>query len=361
MFERKLLALGVALSCAYAPLSVHAASDAELNRLRAEFDQKLAAIQAETGWKPHVVDFDAVAAGAVSVFGLDPLMRLSFQFNEASAVRSPTVDFRNIRLTKRFGRRIDRAPWDRLALTMSDVAGADTHGAMFWRPRHNTTTFDAVGLAAPTLVGTATAAAIAATNAHTYHNRLDILQPVAATNAIAGFYGAERVVSIGGAAQGAGGFRFVGRWGPATGVSNPTHRAFFGLSTALVAPTDVEPSTQINVAGMGWDAADANVQFMYNDGTGACVKIDLGAAFPVPTADRTDMYELRMVSPSGTVQELTYQVRNLTTNATAVGTIATGLPGTTTLLCPRGWLSAGGTSSVQGIAVGLVHLSPPAS
>lgn len=40
-----------------------------------------------------------------------------------------------------------------------------------------------------------------------------------------------------------------------------------GFDAAVTAPTDVQPSTILNIIGMGWDAADANIQIMHNDGS----------------------------------------------------------------------------------------------
>jgi len=127
-------------------------------------------------------------------------------------------------------------------------------------------------------------------------------------------------------------------------------RAFVGMANTTAAPTDVEPSTITNIIGMGWDAADANVQIMHR-GTGAVTKINLGASFPVPTADRTAVYELALFSQPGTTQVVNYEVTDLVSGAVATGTITTNLPTTSTLLAPRGWMSVGGTSSVIGIAL----------
>jgi hypothetical protein len=120
----------------------------------------------------------------------------------------------------------------------------------------------------------------------------------------------------------------------------------------------VEPSSQVSNVFMGWDAADTNVQMMTNDATGTCTKVDLGAAFPVPTADRTALYELSMFSPKGTTQSLAWMVTDLVSGASATGTFATDLPAATTLLSPRAWMSVGGTSSVIGIGVASLMFDP---
>ncbi len=208
-----------------------------------------------------------------------------------------------------------------------------TNAVSKWQPAGNSTTITAVGDAGLTATGTATAANVATTNRHTYMKRLEHLVTVAATTAVAGFRGAAAKWGVGGAAAGDGGFHFICRFGPATGVGTTTHRLFVGMSNATAAPTDVEPSSIANMVGVGYDAADTNMQIMHR-GAGAVTKIDLGASFPVPTADRTKVYELVMFSKPGTTQEVGYEVTDLATGAVASGTITTNLPTTATLLAP---------------------------
>jgi hypothetical protein len=219
-----------------------------------------------------------------------------------------------------------------------------------WQAAGNSTTISAIGAAALTATGTATASNVATTNLHTMMRRLDYLVTTAAATAVAGFRSAFAQYLVGGPAAEQGGFYFACRWGPATGVATTTNRAFVGMGNSTAAPTDVEPSSIANIIGMGWDAADANVQFMYR-GAGAVTKVDLGASFPVPTADRAKVYELTMFSPPGTTQTLYYEVRELGTSNVATSTITTNLPSASTFLAPRGWMSVGGTSSVIGIAL----------
>lgn len=218
-----------------------------------------------------------------------------------------------------------------------------------WVPLGNTATHSSIGAAGLTATGAAATANVATTNIHTYQKRVDYLITTAATTAIAGFRGASALWTIGGPSAGLGGFTMVFRWGPATGVATATNRAFVGMASSVAAPTDVEPSTITNMCGMGWDAADANIQFMYR-GAGAVTKVDLGASFPVPTTDRTKAYEITLFSPPGTTQSLSYEITDLGTGAVATGTVTTNLPTATTLLAPRGWMSVGGTSSVIGIS-----------
>jgi hypothetical protein len=246
----------------------------------------------------------------------------------------------------------------RMMTTQMGPSGLDTslqpHNATNaiskWVAAGNSTTIVADGAAALIITGTATAANVATTNRHTYMKRIEALVTVAATTAVAGWRGAAALFGVGGAAAGDGGFHFICRFGPATGVATTTHRLFVGMANTTAAPTDVEPSTITNIVGVGYDAADTNMQIMHR-GTGAITKIDLGASFPVPTADRTKVYELVLFSKPGTTQEVGYEVTDLATGAVASGTITTNMPTTATLLAPRLWMSVGGTSSVIGIAL----------
>ena len=210
-----------------------------------------------------------------------------------------------------------------------------------------------------TNVGTLTAATPAIVNLHRMQPRLDLLVTAATATAIAGWRpngAASRFLRVGRDANAPGGFLVRQMWGPATGVSNATHRGFCGLADWSAAPTDVEPSARLNIIGMGWDAADANIQIMHNSGSGAATKIDLGADFPVPTADRNEVYEIQLYSPNELTQSVTYRViRYNTTDKTiaaeATGTITTNLPAVSQLLGCVGAMSVGGTSSVVGVAL----------
>lgn len=207
--------------------------------------------------------------------------------------------------------------------------------------------------------GTATSAGSVITNLHTMKSRLDVLVTTASTTAIAALRpngSGARPVRVGKDANAPGGFlaRFV--WGPATGVSNTSNRAFCGLDGDANVPTDVENSAKVTgLVGMGWDSADANIQIMHNDLSGAATKIDLGSGFPVPTTDRSEVYELQLFSPNSLTQSVSYRVirydkTDNTIAAEATGTITTNLPPVGTLLAPALRMSVGGVSSVVGVS-----------
>ena len=227
------------------------------------------------------------------------------------------------------------------------------NGVKFWSAAGNSTTITAVGAAALTATGTATAVNVATTNRYTQMRGLEYLVTVAATNAVAGFRDAVAQYWLGNT-SGSGGFHFVCRFGPATGVATATHRLFVGLTSGTGAPTDVEPSSLTNMFGVGYDAADANIQFFNNDGSGTATKTSLGIA--VPTADRTSVYELAMyAAPNSTT--IYYTFKDLASGGSTVsGSVNTDIPAVNTLLAARGWMSVGGSSSVIGIALKSLYL-----
>ncbi len=210
------------------------------------------------------------------------------------------------------------------------------------------TTATAIGTTV-TATGTTTAATPAVTSIAAQQAKVEYLVTTAAAAAVAGF----RLGSLSawrGNGAGLGGFRLRCRWGNATGAATATNRAFVGLLNSTAAPTDVEPSTLLNMIGMGWDAADANIQLMSNDGTGVASKIDLGASFPVPATDRSAVYDMELAcEPNGV--SISYKITNVVTGAVAQGTDSVDLPASTSMLAPRGWISVGGTSSVIGFAL----------
>lgn len=225
----------------------------------------------------------------------------------------------------------------------------DEFRRFFVMPRHGATTLDGVGGTMST-TGTATAATWDTTNAHTRMTRVDYLVTTAATTAVAGVRcsnpGAIYTRTSG---SGYGGFRISIIAGPATGVATTTMRFFVGVANSTAAPTDVQPSSLVSMIGLGWDSADATVQIMCNDATGTAIKTDTG--WTVPTADRTAMYRVELwCNPDAS--GVSYSVTDMAAGATLTGTLTTDIPSGTTGLTPRAYASAGGTSSVIGLAFG---------
>lgn len=199
--------------------------------------------------------------------------------------------------------------------------------------------------------GTATAATTTTGSRRARMRRIEYLVTTAATTAVAYWRINSAQVSINGGNAWEGGFRAVMHGGPSTGCTNASHRFFMGVSDTI-APTDAEPSSILRTAGIGYDAADTQVQFMTNDNSGTATKIALGASFPKPNADRAFTYRLRLYAPPGTTRRLYYEVTYLETGAVATGVVTTDLPAVGDMLGPVIYSSVGGVSAVTGIAVG---------
>lgn len=240
-----------------------------------------------------------------------------------------------------------------LDAAVQDLQTSMAEGNIAWWVSATGTGLSVWGWPAATILGTITAATTTAGSRRGRIKRVEYLVTVAATTAVAGWRINSAQYTIGGSSSWEGGFRAVMHSGPSTGVTNASHRYFMGVSQAI-ASTDVNPSTLVIMAGIGYDAADTQLQFMTNDATGAATKIALGASFPKPNADRAFTYRLRLYSPPGTTQSLSYEVTYLETGAVATGTVTTDLPATTALLAPMIYSSVGGVSAVTGVAVGSI-------
>lgn len=239
----------------------------------------------------------------------------------------------------------------RLLPAVEGPSGLDTtlqphlgrNGFSMWTPVFGATTISALGNAALTATGTATLAAYAVTSLHTRCRRVDFLVTTAATTAVAGYRlgtATNRMLE---------GFHHVARVCPATGVTGLATRRFFcGMAGATAAPTDVQPSSQTNILGVGYDAADTNWQVFVNDGTGTATKTDTGITRP--SADRQSVYAVNIfVPPGGTTA--TVQLIDEGTGQVFETTATTDIPATTQTMAPRAYASVGGTSSVVGVTL----------
>ncbi len=212
------------------------------------------------------------------------------------------------------------------------------------------TTVTNIGMS-PATAGTATGLNVGNGTRLARMKRIGYRVTTAATTAVASWRNNASQLTIGGGNAWEGGFWGVMHGGPDTGCTNASHRFFMGLGDTS-APTDVNPSTLLRIVGIGYDAADTQVQFMRNDGTGAATKVALGANFPKPNADGTFAYRLRLYTPPGTTQSLSYEVENLGNGAIASGTVTTDLPAITDFITPKLYTSVGGVSAVTGVMLG---------
>lgn len=216
----------------------------------------------------------------------------------------------------------------------------------------NATTLVSFGAAAPSATGTATARNVATTNAFTWMRRLGYVS-AATAGSTAGIRSTILQFGTGNGAR-LGGFHFVVRFGISDAAIVAGARTMVGLTATTTAFANAEPSTFLNLIGMGHDSTDTNFQIMYNDGAGAATKVDLGASFPKGTTN-TDMYELSLYcAPNGTT--IYYQAVNLTSNASTSGTITTNLPLNTQLLTWQAWRSNNATAAAVGLDIASLYI-----
>jgi hypothetical protein len=130
-------------------------------------------------------------------------------------------------------------------------------------------------------------------------------------------------------------------------VFQATSRMFLGLYSSIAAIPNVNPSTLLNMIGIGFDSGDTQMQLMTNDGTGAATKTALGAGFP--TTSGQDLYELILsAEPNGS--EVRYRVERLNGGNVAEGTITVDLPTNTSFMTPHIWYNNGTSAGACEIA-----------
>lgn len=152
----------------------------------------------------------------------------------------------------------------------------------------------------------------------------------AGANSAAGVYSSIDQELWRGNAAGLGGFVTTIRAGVVGAGGSTNSRYFFGwrdAATQISGGTD--PSSLLDLFGIGCDAADSNFQVMHNDGTGAATKVDLGSDFPCRTANT--FYEIIFHAPPNG-SSIGYWIRRRDSAATASGTLSTNLPTNTVFM-----------------------------
>jgi hypothetical protein len=257
---------------------------------------------------------------------------------------TPSADTLNI-----FARKIG----GRMMLTQMGPSGLDTafqpnlggNKVALWMPPGGATTVPGVfGMAALTATGTATTRAVATTNLLTRMTRIGYVSAATAAS-LSGAREALAKYTVGAGGL-LGGFFARYRFGVSDAANVAGARMFVGLSSATGAPTNVEPSTILNCVGVAQLSSSTNLHIVWG-GASANTPIDLGASFPANTST-ADAYELSLFAPAagGAIH---YQVTRLNTGDVATGSLTTGLPLGTTLLCHQLWR----TNNATALAVGL--------
>jgi hypothetical protein len=211
----------------------------------------------------------------------------------------------------------------------------------------NSTAIGSVGLTAPTASGTATSRNIASTSLLASVRRIGYVLASASANLPTGWglNGSLNTVWRGNAA-GLGGFLFIGRFGfnAFTGGAGG-NRAFVGVSSA--AWTSGNPSAVTDMAGIGFDSADANFFVMTNDNSGTATRTDTGIAI---AADK--LYEVRVYcAPNDS--KITLSLERIDDGAMFELESTADLPTNTTFLMAN-MRANSGASATTGAAIDIV-------
>jgi hypothetical protein len=133
-------------------------------------------------------------------------------------------------------------------------------------------------------------------------------------------------------------------------VFQPGARLFMGLHGAAVSIGNVNPSTLLNLIGIGADSGETTLRLLSNDASGTATRVDLGAGFPVGAHE---LYEL-ILSAEPNASTVQYRVERLNGGNVAIGTLGADLPVNTAFLTPHIWANTGaGTAAVE---LGLVGM-----
>lgn len=227
-----------------------------------------------------------------------------------------------------------------------------------WRPAGNGVVLPGVfGMAAPTAVGTATARTVATTNLFTRMIRIGYVS-VATVGGLASHYHAAAQFALGDGA-GLGGFFHSRRFAITDAAAVTGARAFFGLSSTVAAPTNVEPSTLLNQIGIAQLSTDATQLYLVYGGSAAQAAIPLGINFPPMQgvgAINGVAYDLSIFSAPNLNGVVTIRLERIGTafvyeNTITPATAGVQTPLNTTLLAYRCWRTNNATALAVGIDI----------
>lgn len=213
-----------------------------------------------------------------------------------------------------------------------------------WTPRPGLATLDTTGLGS-VVTGTLGAVSPSASNLFTQSPRVKVTSAAVAGSAAAVNGGGAPHLWRGNAADMGG---FYVRMVAGIETFQATSRMFMGLYNTVTAIGNVNPSTLLNMVGVGFDSGDTTLQLMTNDGTGAATKTNLGAGFP--TTGGQDLYELILsAQPNGS--EIRYRVERLNGGNVAEGAITTDMPVNTVFMTPHFWYNNGTSAGSTELAI----------
>lgn len=213
----------------------------------------------------------------------------------------------------------------------------------WFTPLNNSTSLTGASGIVFTGVGSTTGAVVVSGGtAQTKRRRVENAVTVAAATAVCGFRETNAQYTTN------GGFIFTMRAALSRGIAAAASRRFFmGMTSNVVAPTDVAFSTITNDGiGVISESTDTNLFITYRTGAGTAVRVDTGMVKSV--ADNTEMYDLQMIMVAGGTT-IAFTLTRLSDGVVFTHTSTTAIPASGTLLAPRVQASVGGISSVIGV------------
>lgn len=200
--------------------------------------------------------------------------------------------------------------------------------------RNNSTTIDTYGGVVTSTSASNLAQSVGTASFVNRHIRLRYYASVVSTGRYTGVRGSsQQFWSV------TGGFRYVCDFNISDTAYSSSTQQFYGLgsynadlnyggvSTLLV-------SSLTNIIGIGNDSGDANLQVIYNDGSGTASKIDLGSNFPANRTSGsalTTIYSIQLYNEPGS-SNILYEVINQENGSVTNGTLTTNLPSSNQLL-----------------------------
>lgn len=187
------------------------------------------------------------------------------------------------------------------------------------------------GFQAMTVVGTATARNVAATNLLTRMRRLAYVSAATAGSACS-IRSASMFTAGDGAGTPLGGFYASFRFAFSDAAAVSGVRAFIGVDAA--APTNVEQNTRTNCFGIAQLSTDTTQLYLVYGGSAAQTNVALGTGFP-PHNGTVGLttgvpYDFQIWCPPSANGVFNWQLDRLDTGTSTGGTITPGTPGTQT-------------------------------
>jgi hypothetical protein len=251
----------------------------------------------------------------------------------------------------------------RSSLTVRDENGVDNitglhigyHKYALWSATGNSATAPTpIGINAFTTLVAGSVRTVTATNAVTRRRRLGYVS-AATANAMAGHYSNVAQYLVGNGTE--GGFHYVCKFNVSDAAAVAGARMFVGMRAAVAAPTNIEPSAQVNFFGVAKLATSTNLHIVYG-GSAAQAVIDLGVNFPA--ADSAAAYTVTFYNAKASNNTIGYHVTREGTAFTATGTLAgaagVAIPASTILLAHTAWRTNNATLLAVGIDISTVYI-----